>query len=148
MVTWCFYILAYYRRRWHWYHVKYNICSLYIGKVNNQAEYSWANNKMSRQSKFWVTCFAEATLGSPHSLTFFSRNSKSALPAYGKMHFIKINHQKHLIKYEKKLWNNITLPLFERQFQCQNSDIACGQAQLENHPVVQHNEKHFSLKLS
>lgn len=27
------------------------------------------------------TCFAEGTLGSPHSMAFFSSNSKSALPA-------------------------------------------------------------------
>lgn len=33
------------------------------------------------------------------------------------------------------------LPLFEPQFQCQNSDNAYEQAQQENHPSIQHNEK-------
>lgn len=93
----------------------------------------------NRKTIFRVTCFAEATFGSPHSFTFFSRYSKSALPAYVNTNFDKVNQKAHY-KRENKNVGRI-LPLFEPQFQCQNSGIVYGQAQTENHPSSQHNEK-------
>lgn len=52
---------------------------------------------------FWVTCFAEATFGSPHSLTFFSSSSKSAFPAYASIHSKKVNLKNIKYRGEKEL---------------------------------------------
>jgi len=64
----------------------------------------------NRKTIFGVTCFAEATFGSPHSLTFFSKYSKSALPAYVNIHFDKVN-QKALLKEKIKMLEEFYLYL-------------------------------------
>lgn len=53
-----------------------------------------------RMWEYLYTCLAEGTFGSPHSKAFFSRNSKSALPAYTKCKYVILDHWKK-IKYSE-----------------------------------------------
>lgn len=55
-----------------------------------------------RKFEDWLTCLAEATFGSPHSLAFFSSISKSAFPAYGNIHSNKIRHKKALLNIDEE----------------------------------------------
>lgn len=85
---------------------------------------------------YGVTCLAEGTLGSPHSNAFFSRNSKSALPACknNNHHALAIEKSNRKLKVRQQ-WER-QLPLSELQFQCQSSRIVCERAQQVNHPIL------------
>jgi hypothetical protein len=94
-----------------------------------------------------ITCLAEATLGSPNSKAFFSSISKSALPAWWRKQQC-ISQRRHL--KDKKgggggawAYRTSTLPQFEPQVLCQNSHIACEQAQLKNHPFFYDKKSHL-----